>query len=225
LVVAEPERETLIRLGAPANRLSTIANGIERPAKTRVFRPEGYPPKVPVAALVGNLGYAPNEDGVIWLLDRVWPLVERQVPDAVFSAVGGSPSRRLLRRDNGRDIRISGYVPDVTPYVVHADVTVAPLQVASGFQNKVALSLAHGVPVVATTNALKWIPQDLRPKPQGYDQPEAFAQALVERLQKPKAFKSQAKQLGSALLKRFSWEVSGKELERLLRDIVAKGKR
>jgi glycosyltransferase involved in cell wall biosynthesis len=225
LVVAEPEREVLIRLGAPANRLCTIPNGIEKTPKTKSTRPEEYPQGSPVAALVGNLGYAPNEDGAMWFLDHVWPLVIQRVPNAVFSAVGGSPSRALLKRSNGRDIRIRGYVPDVAPYVAHASVTVAPLQVASGFQNKVALSLSMGIPVVATNHALKWIPQDLRQGISGWDTPEAFASALVERLLKSKAHQVQAKRMGAVLQKKFSWEASGNALNRLFQGLAGSSKR
>ena len=224
LVVAEPEREVLIRLGAPANRLFTIPNGIEKSPKTKLPRPDEYPQGSPVAALVGNLGYAPNEDGAMWFLDRVWPLVIQRVPKAVFSAVGGNPSRALLKRSNGRDIRIRGYVPDVASYVAHASVTVAPLQVASGFQNKVALSLSMGIPVVATNNALKWIPQDLRRGISGWDTPEAFASALVECLLKPKAYQAQAKQMGAMLQKKFSWDVSGNALDRLFQRLARSSK-
>jgi glycosyltransferase involved in cell wall biosynthesis len=104
-------------------------------------------------------------------------------------------------------------------------VTVAPLQVASGFQNKVALSLSMGIPVVATDNALKWIPQDLRQGISGWNTPEAFASALVERLLKSKAHQVQAKRMGAVLQKKFSWEASGNALNRLFQGLAGSSKR
>jgi glycosyltransferase involved in cell wall biosynthesis len=225
LVVAGSERETLIHLGATAHRIVTIPNGVERPEQRRTSRPAEYPVKLPVVAFVGNLGYAPNEDGALWFLDHVWPLVERRVPQAVFVAVGGNPSRALLKRNNGRDVRIRGYVPEIVPYVAHATVTVAPLQVASGFQNKVAQSLVHGVPVVVTPQALKWLPDDLHSRLQGYGEPETFASAVAERLENPKAFYADAKRLGAILQKRYSWDASGRFLDALFRGLVAQAKR
>jgi glycosyltransferase involved in cell wall biosynthesis len=81
-----------------------------------------------------------------------------------------------------------------------------------------------GIPVVATNNALKWIPQDLRRGISGWDTPEAFASALVECLLKPKAYQAQAKQMGAVLQKKFSWDVSGNALDRLFQGLARSSK-
>jgi glycosyltransferase involved in cell wall biosynthesis len=50
-------------------------------------------------------------------------------------------------------VRVVGEVPDVRPYVLAADMAIAPLQIARGIQNKVLEALACGKPVIATEQA------------------------------------------------------------------------
>ncbi|MFZ4083166.1 MAG: glycosyltransferase, partial [Pirellula sp.] len=50
-------------------------------------------------------------------------------------------------------VRLIGPVPDVRPYVLAADFSIAPLQIARGIQNKVLESLSCGRPVIATEHA------------------------------------------------------------------------
>ena len=52
---------------------------------------------------------------------------------------------------------VTGTVPDVRPYIAHAEVAVAPLRVARGIQNKVLEAMAMGRPVIVSSQALEGI--------------------------------------------------------------------
>jgi glycosyltransferase involved in cell wall biosynthesis len=52
---------------------------------------------------------------------------------------------------------VTGRVPDVRPYVAHATVSVAPLRLARGIQNKVLEAMALGRPVVASPQAFEGV--------------------------------------------------------------------
>ncbi len=224
LVVSESERSELVLLGAPESKVSVVLNGVEAPSRAGTRRPTLYPEGAPVAAFVGNLGYAPNEDATRWFIQKVWPFVRARVPDAVFVAVGGSPRKSLLALDNGRDTRVRGYVPDLAPYWTHASLTVAPLRVAAGFQNKVALSLAQGVPVVATPAALRFLPDAARGGVQAAENAMDFARETAERLTRPGAYRASARRAGSVLRRRWTWDAAGRELDRVLRQAVKVGR-
>ena len=67
--------------------------------------------------------------------------------------VGLNPSPSVLALA-GPDVReFTGRVPDVRPYLKHAQIAVAPLQIGRGVQNKVLEAMAMGLPVVATPQA------------------------------------------------------------------------
>ena len=48
-----------------------------------------------------------------------------------------------------------GAVPDMRPYLEKAWVSVAPLRIARGIQNKVLEAMAMGIPVVGTSSAFE----------------------------------------------------------------------
>jgi hypothetical protein len=79
--------------------------------RTQGRRPKEYPPDRKVVAFVGNLGYAPNEDGALCSWRSVWPIIRQKCPEAFFRGGGGGPSKRLLRRHNGQDILVRGICP------------------------------------------------------------------------------------------------------------------
>ncbi|MDE1902418.1 MAG: glycosyltransferase, partial [Alphaproteobacteria bacterium] len=62
---------------------------------------------------------------------------------------------RAVRRLCGdANIRVTGRVADVRPYLAHADLAVAPLRMARGIQNKVLEAMAMAKPLVASPAAL-----------------------------------------------------------------------
>jgi glycosyltransferase involved in cell wall biosynthesis len=54
-------------------------------------------------------------------------------------------------------VHVTGRVADVRPYVAHAAISVAPLRLARGVQNKVLEAMAMARPVLATPEALEGI--------------------------------------------------------------------
>ncbi|MGC8476473.1 MAG: glycosyltransferase [Acetobacteraceae bacterium] len=54
-------------------------------------------------------------------------------------------------------VLVTGRVPDVRPYVAHADVSVSPLHLARGIHNKVLEAMALGSPVVVSAAACEGV--------------------------------------------------------------------
>lgn len=130
-------------------RVHVVGNGVtagERP----VASAKGAAHRV---GFVGQMDYWPNVDAVQWFADNVWPQVRREVPDATFDIIGRSPTpavRALARRDG---IRVTGAVPDARHHLQGCAVSVAPLRVGRGVQNKVLEAMAAARPVVLSSTA------------------------------------------------------------------------
>lgn len=121
-----------------------------------LFCPNGWTPRGPLAAapdpvviFVAQLGWRPNADAAVWLVQEVWPLVKARVPAARLLLVGRSPGPRVtaLAAD---DVTVTGTVPDVGPFLSAARVAVAPLLSGGGTRLKILEALDAGRPVVAT---------------------------------------------------------------------------
>jgi glycosyltransferase involved in cell wall biosynthesis len=84
---------------------------------------------------------------------EVLPRLRAQRPSLKLQIVGADPSPAVRRLGQLPGVTVTGSVPDVRPYATRATLTVAPLRIARGTQNKILEAMAMGVPVVTTTVA------------------------------------------------------------------------
>ena len=103
---------------------------------------------------LGGFAHRPNADAVIWLVTEVMPLLRRLVPGLKLHVYGhGIPER--VGALAAADVIIEGHVADLGAAFARHRLSVAPLRFGAGFKGKLAESLAHGVPVVATSIAVE----------------------------------------------------------------------
>jgi O-antigen biosynthesis protein len=100
---------------------------------------------------VGGFGHVPNGDAVRWFVAEVWPLVRAEIPDCRLRIAGSNPGEDVLALASVPGVEVLGYVPDLLPLYAQTRISIAPLRFGAGAKGKVGESLAHGVPVVATT--------------------------------------------------------------------------
>ena len=101
-----------------------------------------------------------------------------QCPTATFTIVGSRPVRAVRRLDGESGVVVTGTVADVRPFLWNAAVSVAPLHVARGLQNKVLEAIAAGLPVVATSAVIGGIPHEALGACTRADDPAQFAAAV-----------------------------------------------
>jgi sugar transferase (PEP-CTERM/EpsH1 system associated) len=160
---------TLFVSKAEANRFSDLApesrdrihwidNGVDlaRFSPKQVF-PSPFPDGHTNIVFTGTMDYWPNIDAVVWFVDAVLPLVRQEYRSAHFWIVGAKPGSAVSRLRYAPAVTVTGTVPDVRPFLAHADVVVAPLRIARGIQNKVLEAMAMARPVVATPEAFEGI--------------------------------------------------------------------
>jgi glycosyltransferase involved in cell wall biosynthesis len=98
----------------------------------------------------GNLSFPPNADAALHLVRDIMPLVWRARPDARAIVVGPEPPESLRELQDGRRVIVTGFVPDVRPYLARATVIVSPLRFGTGMKNKLQAALAMGKAMVAS---------------------------------------------------------------------------
>jgi sugar transferase (PEP-CTERM/EpsH1 system associated) len=199
LVVNERERQALLAI-APRARVSVLPNGIEADA----FVPPKPPGDSSVVIFCGVMSYFPNEEGVRWFAQHVWPRVRAARADARFMVVGMGPTRALRTlATQDRSIEIVGRVDQIEPYLWKSAVSVAPLRLAQGLQNKVLEALAAALPVVVTPAVSNGLPPEVLPGCVIAEDPTDFADAVLRLLAaSPEARWRQAR---AARLDRLTW--------------------
>lgn len=156
LFVSAGEAELLER-HAPetVGRVHVMPNGIDLDR----FNPDRpYPNPFPrgrrAVVFTGAMDYRPNVDAACWFGTEVVPRLRRRWSNTDFWIVGANPARAVRQLCGDANIRVTGRVADVRPYLAHADLVVAPLRMARGIQNKVLEAMAMAKPLVASPTAL-----------------------------------------------------------------------
>src|SRR4029077_7069690 len=108
LCSAEDERRLLDVI--PGARTAVIPNAAD--VEYYQPRPTDPPPDGRTVVFFGLLSYAPNIDGVIFFVQKIWPRVAEAHPEARFKIIGGSAPRSLLLLAGPR-VELTGFVPDL----------------------------------------------------------------------------------------------------------------
>lgn len=136
---------------------------------------------------VGAFGHPPNVDGILWFARECWPFILERAPDARLTLVGDNPPDEVMALKRVPDIDVTGFVPDVGPYLDRAAVSIAPLRYGGGMKGKVCEALAAGLPLVTTTPGAQGLALRDRVGARVQDAPGGFAEAVVWALEHPEA--------------------------------------
>lgn len=101
---------------------------------------------------MGRMSYFPNEDAALFLIKEVMPIISKKIPDLKLYIVGDNPSKKL-QEYNSENLIITGFVPDMYPYLAKSRIAVAPLRYGTGIQNKVLDAMAVGIPQIVSIRA------------------------------------------------------------------------
>jgi len=165
-----------------SNKIKYFNNGVN----TDYFSPNvklksPFAKNTKVLVFTGAMDYWANVDAVVWFASEIFPHILKVMPEAGFYIVGSNPSEEVLNlADNS--ITVTGTVPDIRPYVAHANLVVAPLRIARGIQNKVLEAMAMAKPVLVTTQAYEGIDDFLRFTGKISDVPAEMARYCVNML-------------------------------------------
>ena len=176
VVISDEERRLLNRENSKPALVAP--NGVD----ADYFSPsEEEKPHPFTCCFVGVLNYAPNVDGLTWFVNNVWGSVLKSVPQARLMIVGKSPNAAVhhLAQMN-RNVEIHANVSDVRPYMARSMVSIAPLRVARGIQNKVLEAMSMSKPVVASPAAITGIDATEGTEYVQANTPEEWKYKLVE---------------------------------------------
>jgi len=171
----------------------------------------------------GSMNYRPNVDAALWFVNQIFEKVRLHIPEARFFIVGSQPHPRLDALRELDNIEITGWVPDVNPFLHAAAVYVVPLRMGSGTRLKLLQAMAAGRAVVSTSVGARGLDVQDGVQLRLADTADSFAQAIITLLQDA----NQRRALGSAgaayVRKHYDWSVIVPRLLEVYRQITAPG--
>lgn len=213
LVCSEVDRQALAA-NVPEARLEILPNGVDRDA----FSPNGsVEPDHNRIIFTGNMSYYPNADAAKYFVRKIFPLVQRLLPNARFSIVGQNPPAGV-RRLAGVNVDVMGFVQDLRAEYMKSSVAVSPVRFGAGTLNKILEPLALGIPVVATPVSVQGMDSSQKGIVVG-GTGEEFANAVIRVLRDP-TYRKEALKASEELRDRYGWDRIAKALDGIYADVV-----
>jgi sugar transferase (PEP-CTERM/EpsH1 system associated) len=199
------------------SKMTVISTGVD----TNYYRPDNGNEQPNSLVFTGSMDWMPNEDGVLYFLHSILPLVRREIPEVSFTIVGRKPSEKLRAAAASEPgVHVTGTVDDIRPYVREGSVYVVPLRIGSGTRLKIFEAMAMGKPIVSTTLGAEGLPIRDGVDITIADRPEEFSRKVCALLRDP----DERRRLGSAarqlVEQHYSWSSVAAEFDDVLRRVV-----
>lgn len=168
---------------------------------------------------VGSMQYIPNSEAAIYFATKIFPLIKKEIPDARFKIIGANPRKDLLETVKSIEgIEVTGKVYDVREYMKDCIVSVCPVKIAGGIQNKILEAMSMGIPVVTTPEGAE-----------GLNAPEStlkiavseedYAKTIITIMKTPSLHKEISEQSRQFILSNFSWLAVGNNWNELILEV------
>lgn len=210
---------SLFKKDLPNQFIKAIPNGVADIFYENLdIKPEPF-----TMVFTGLFTHLPNSSGIIFFLDKIFPLILRNIPAARVFIVGKSPPRELSSRSS-KNIIVTGFVEDVRPYIAKSQVFIIPLLAGGGIRGKALEAMAMKRPIVTTTIGVEGIKLRNGHSALFADTPQLFADSVTNLFMDPHLRHNIAHNAYKLAICEHDWEANGKELDKTLR-FIARTKR
>ena len=130
---------------------------------------------------IGNFLHEPNWNAVLYLKESIWPLIRKQLPQAILNIYGAYPSQKVLQLHQPKEgFLIKGRAPKAQEVVSSARVVLAPLRFGAGVKGKLVEAMQCGTASVTTAIGAESMRGDLPWNGFIADNPQVFADEAVQ---------------------------------------------
>lgn len=147
--------------------------------------PEQPAPNQNTLYFIGALDWQPNQEGLIWYLDKVWPKVLNENPDVELHIAGRNAPPRLVHKLNRRNVEFHGQVADAKEFSLRYNIMISPLLTGSGMRVKLIEAMALKKPIVSTYISAEGIFVVNQKQMWLAHNEQEFAQGVLELLKNP----------------------------------------
>lgn len=183
--------------------IALLPNGVD----TEQFKPRHHDySHANTLLFTGNMDYDPNVDAVLHFCSDIFPIILKSLPDVKFVIAGQRPIEKIKALDNGNNILVTGFIPDLADMYDTASVVVAPLRFGAGTQNKVLEAMSMGIPVVCSNIGFEGLGIGDGEGAFMRVGAEAFASQVIELLSDPGLRESTGKKGSMVIQNSFSWD-------------------
>jgi len=114
------------------------------------FKPDFSKAQKNTLCFLAGMDWMPNQQGLDWFLEEVWPSVKSKFPQIQLHIAGKAMPEKYYRLTDSA-IQIHGLVPDAVEYLQNYEIFIVPLLSGGGMRLKVVEGMAVGKCILSTT--------------------------------------------------------------------------
>jgi glycosyltransferase involved in cell wall biosynthesis len=204
--VSEPDKEQFVKQYG-CKQVTVVPNGVDE----QYFAPEHIELQHDTMVFTGSMDWRPNQDGVRYFIEEVFPLIRQKRAAATFTVVGRKPPfwlQELAEHTDG--VTVTGTVDDVRPYIARSVLYVVPLRVGGGSRLKILEAFSMNKTVLSTTVGAEGLDIDDGKNILLRDTPQAMAETACEILSDPVRFIAMGQAGRELILQSYTWDAIAK---------------
>jgi polysaccharide biosynthesis protein PslH len=143
--VTPRDKEIFIKMGVK-KPIIIVPTGIDTPKSDFVPNPNNES-----IFHLGALDWLPNQKGLLWFIDKIWPLIVSEYPDIKFHIAGRKAPSWLLKHFEKKNIIYHGEIENAYTFICNAGIMIVPIISGGGMRVKIVEGMALGKPIVTTS--------------------------------------------------------------------------
>jgi len=136
---------------------------------------------------IGALDWPPNQEGLLWFFQHIWPLVLQKHPQLKFYLAGRNAPDRI-KNMKVKNMVFLGEVESATKFINSKAIGVVPLLSGSGMRIKIIEGMALGKSMVTTTLGVEGISAEDGKEIMIANKPDNFAKKICSLVEDKKLF-------------------------------------
>jgi glycosyltransferase involved in cell wall biosynthesis len=176
---------------------------------------------------IGSFRHFPNIEAYRYFTERIWPVLRERHPDMTVTIVAGpdpmlhwSAHTGTLAPPPDDRIRLLGFVADVRPLYVEANLVLVPTTVSAGTNLKVLEAMAMERAVVSTTSGCAGLGLEHGRSVWIADSAEDFALGVTRLMEDPAMRAAIARAGRIRAYEEFGWKAIGERQAALWRELL-----
>ena len=142
--ISDEDKRKYNELNCPV-KIETIPFGIE----TQKYKVSRNKNKALKFFHIGAMDWKPNLEAVSWLLNEIWPRIQKQIPNAELHLAGKNMPDWLFKNSK-HNIFNHKEVKDSSKFIIENDIMIVPLLSAGGIRVKIIEGMAYGKAIIST---------------------------------------------------------------------------
>ncbi len=169
------------------------------------FQPDFSKTTPGTLCFLAGMDWMPNQQGLDWFLDMIWPEVKNNIPEIILHIAGKAMPEKYYYLDD-TSVEIHGLVPDAVEYLQKYEIFIVPLLSGGGMRLKVVEGMAVGKCILATTVGAEGVEYSNKNNIVIADTPEEWIAAIVSLLKDPEMTQAIGQQAAKLAMEKYNWE-------------------